>query len=52
MVASIVVAGSEAEVGDEFDVAVAVVVAMVERAVYNSHSPRMDYLLCSSFEKS
>ena len=42
MVASIVVAGFEAEVGDEFEVAVAVVIAMVERDVYNSHSPMMD----------
>jgi len=42
MVASIVVAGFEAEVDGEFDVAAAVVVAMVERDVYNSHSPMMD----------
>ncbi len=42
MVASIVVVGFEAEVGDEFEVAVAVVIAMVQRDVYNSHSPMMD----------
>ncbi len=44
MIAPIVVVGFEAEVGDEFEVAVAVavVVAMVERDVYNSHSPMMD----------
>ena len=42
MVASIVVVGFEAEVVDEFEVAVAVVIAMVERDVYNSHSLMMD----------